>query len=487
MPFFENLVEGLSNAAGSNVGQRIEGLKADRKATAHEELHANTQSILDDVSKLQERRAALPAGSPEIVDIDKQLAAHQQAFTDLYHPVKNPDNFQKLGGFLKQHITGKAAKPAPQSNAVTPDRMAQLQAGAAGTKPEEQNPYTLKKKFLMATGVPEDEATRLATGQKDVKPPHMSDYATGLKRFVEAEGGDPDNPTAAQEQAFRDQRLKDAAAARTMDTTRTSTTVDPFGVSSTTKSLMQRRPAGSAATPATQPQTPIKTPGEARQRAATVAPAGARQLDAQGHIPTTAKVNPYLREAANQILDGMDISKSPIPARDRQAAAELARQYGWKGQGVFGPKDMLMLRESTSIIKQLADSPSLAVFDDFASRQKIQQVMQNPDKRGFIGQAVQGIAAANLNQSEQDFITLYNQAVGRIAGLSQLVRSGRATEATIERLKTELPNPFNTTNSGHAKQKLAQIQNEIDIAMQKGQFVESPSGDTSDDDFLKKF
>jgi hypothetical protein len=190
-------------------------------------------------------------------------------------------------------------------------------------------------------------------------------------------------------------------------------------------------------------------------------------------------VNSQLREAANNLIDGMDVDKLPIPQRDRAAAEALAKQYGWSGQGLFGPKDKLLIRESTGILKQLVNSPALSVLDDTTSRLKIQQVLENPESRGMIGQAIQGIAAQNLSDAEQQFVTLYNQAVGRISGLSQLVRSGRATEAQIERLKTELPNPSTTSNSAHAKQKLAQIQNEIDIALEKGQFVDSPNAGKS--------
>src|SRR4051812_27303453 len=167
MGLLENLVEGFSSAAGAtDTVNAIEKNKADRRANAHEELEGKTKGILDDVKTLRERRAALPAGDPGIADIDKSLAEHQQAFHDLYHPIKNPGNLQKLGGFLQKHLTGKDTAPAPQSNEVTPERMAGLQSSAAGTQ---ANPYELKKRALMATGVAEDEATRLATGQKDPK------------------------------------------------------------------------------------------------------------------------------------------------------------------------------------------------------------------------------------------------------------------------------------------------------------------------------
>jgi hypothetical protein len=360
--------------------------------------------------------------------------------------------------------------------------MAQLQASAAGPGQSPENPYLTKKKQLTEAGGTPEQVERGVFGAD--KPTHYSDYASGLRRFVQAEGGDPDNPTAAQEEAFRQQRLKDAAAARAMDTTRTSTTTDPFGVTSTTNSTLKRRPAG--ATPGVEQDTPSRaTPGDMKKKAAALAPAGPAKLDESGHIPLTAKVNPQLREAANNLIDGMDVSKLPIPQRDRAAAEQLAKQYGWTGQGMFGPKDKLLIRESTGILKQFAASPSLSVLDNAASRLKIQQVLQNSEKRGMIGQGVQNLVAYNLSKEESEFVTLYNQAVGRISGLSQLVRSGRATEAQIERLKTELPNPATTSSSAHARQKFEQIQNEIDIALEKGQFVEQGGGGGSKNHRIK--
>jgi hypothetical protein len=499
MPLAEDIIGGLANAAGStSVAGEVASRKENRRATQLEQLHAQTQMTLDEVHRLHDEKAKLHPGTDDqaIQAIDKRLGELQQHFTDLYHPEKNPGALQHLGGFLKQHLSRRKQPQVPTTPAQAKAQFSWAGTPAGTVSVEDEGwktapgakPYQGKDGLWYETQINKKGEFRARALPEGFTPPapHYSDYAQGLRRFVEAEGGDPDNPTAAEEEAYRNQRLKDATAARATDTTRTSTTTDPFGVSSTTTSKMHRGPAGEA-TPSTTTPAPVKTAGEAKKRMAAAAPASAKQLDAQGHIPETAHVNPRLREAANQILDGMDMNKLPVPARDREAAAELARQYGWKGQGMFAPKDMMMMRESTSILKQLAASPSLSVFDDFGSRQKIAQVIQNPDKRGFIGQSVQSLAAANLTPQEQEFVTLYNQAVGRIAGLSQLVRSGRATEATIERLKTELPHPFNTTNSAHARQKLAQIQNEIDIALQKGQFTDAPGTGISDDEFLKNF
>jgi DNA-binding phage protein len=126
------------------------------------------------------------------------------------------------------------------------------------------------------------------------------------------------------------------------------------------------------------------------------------------------------------------------------------------------------------------------------SRQKIAQAIQNVEKRGMVGQALQTFVTQNLSDAEQRFVNVYLQAVGRISGLSQIVRSGRPTEATIERLKSELPNPAYAGSAAAARDKLALLHDEINIAMDKGQFSEQPlagkkTGEMTDDEFLQKF
>lgn len=273
--------------------------------------------------------------------------------------------------------------------------------------------------------------------------------------------------------------------------TRQTTTTDPFGVTSTTVSkpiLPGVQTPGAPGQPSPRQTAPpgkqirdlkqIQGKRGAPPAAAPQAPAPF-QVDSEGHIPASANLNPQLREAANNLLDGMAVKDLQVPPRDKTAAQDLARKYGWAGQGMFTPRDKLLVRESQGILKQFSNDPSLAVLDNTASRLKVQQVLQSPDKRGWIGQTIQALTAQGLTPQEAQFITLYNQAVGRISGLSQLVRSGRATEAQIERLKLELPNPATTSGSAHARQKFAQIQNEIDIALQKGQF--QAAGNSVDD------
>lgn len=162
MGILQNLVQGLAGAAGNDQAvDAIQKNKDDRVATHKEELHGRSKAILDDVAKLQERRAALPPGSPEIANIDKSLQEHQQAFTDLYHPTKNPGALQHLGDILKQHISGKAPAPAPPSNAMTPQRMAGLQASAAGTAQPEADAWAkFSAQYKGITGKDPDASLR---------------------------------------------------------------------------------------------------------------------------------------------------------------------------------------------------------------------------------------------------------------------------------------------------------------------------------------
>jgi hypothetical protein len=119
MGLFENIAQGLANAAGSDAGPRIEQRKADRKATQHEELQANTRMTLEEVERLHGEKAKLHPGTDDqqIQAIDKRLGELQQNFTDLYHPEKNPGALEHLGGIIKAHLGGKKPPPATPAEA----------------------------------------------------------------------------------------------------------------------------------------------------------------------------------------------------------------------------------------------------------------------------------------------------------------------------------------------------------------------------------
>ncbi len=227
-----------------------------------------------------------------------------------------------------------------------------------------------------------------------------------------------------------------------------------------------------------------KSLAELRRQAAARAPQRAPeyQLDAQGHIPATGG-NEGLRQAANQLLDGADIEKLPLPARDKQAAAALASRYGWGGQGLFTPKEKLLVRESKNYLAQALDDPSLKVLDSAASRAKLANMLQ--EHKGVISSSV--AAMWHVNAQEQAFLRMYNQLAGTISGLGQLTRGGRVTEATINRLMRELPNPEQTHSSADAKQRLKRLLSEIDVAVNEGQGITASGQGSPAAEFLRKF
>jgi hypothetical protein len=196
-------------------------------------------------------------------------------------------------------------------------------------------------------------------------------------------------------------------------------------------------------------------------------------LDADGHIPplpNSPGVTPYVVETANELLDGKDMDKVKYP-KLVPVASKLARAYGWE-QGKFTPKEQVMLRETTSFIQRAMRDDSMKALDEGAvSRLKMSQMIQNPDKESLLGRGAQTLFARGMTPSQVKFLQTYNQLVGVISGLSQLVRSGRATEATIERLKAELPNPNTTRDSRDAQQRLQRLLDEINLAMKKGTFT----------------
>src|SRR5882672_12139586 len=161
MAFAQNLLEGFAQAAGDEpTVARIEGEKANQRGLAHEELAAQTQSILNDVTGLQQRRASLDPSSPtyqkDIADIDANLHKARQTFTDLYHPEKNPDALQHLGSFLKQHIGRRQQQAPPKTAGQAKESMASTIAGldiaAAGGLDRTLKPLSGSKPYKGSDG-----------------------------------------------------------------------------------------------------------------------------------------------------------------------------------------------------------------------------------------------------------------------------------------------------------------------------------------------
>jgi hypothetical protein len=285
----------------------------------------------------------------------------------------------------------------------------------------------------------------------------------------------------------------------------TSAHTDPFGLTDTTKRtptttgitappppgpapanpVLLRRPDGLAnPVPATvQPVNPgARAPGtqpgggaikaKPVSSAAPSVPSQPTPLDADGHIPSGVG-NDLVRQYANNLLDGQDSLKIPNP-RARAAAEQLASQYGWS-QGAFTPREKIQFQTATTFLKQLQDSPSLSALDSFVSREKIARAMKDPKSMGLVDR----IAAYNLNPQEAEFLRLYNAALGTVQGLASITRSGRTTEASVNRLKTELPNVLQSPNSADAKARIDQLLKEANVALGTNPMNVGKKGPTS--------
>jgi hypothetical protein len=205
------------------------------------------------------------------------------------------------------------------------------------------------------------------------------------------------------------------------------------------------------------PQAPAQTPARPQAQSPT--------LDEQGHIPIRPGMNPQVVEFANRLLEGADTKD--LPSKAQANAEALARQYGWQGQGAMTPKDKILINEAGAKLQQLFNSNSLAVLDrGVASRMKIAQALKSADKQSIVGTGLTALATTNLDPQEQEFIRLYNAAVGTIAGLGPITRGNRQTEANIHRLMAEMPNVLQSASSADAKQRIQQLLQEIEVAQQ---------------------
>jgi hypothetical protein len=261
----------------------------------------------------------------------------------------------------------------------------------------------------------------------------------------------------------------------TTSSTRTTQPTDQTYVDLSTSMQLPASPEGpergtpdaSSSNPPVQIRDGKKKPTlkELRNQAAFRAPKN-EALDAAGHIPAGAG-NPHVVEAANQLLDGMDLKELRIPQRDIDAASALARQYGWAGQGTFTPQQKVLINEAGAKLQQLLDSTSLSVLDNAWSRAKITAVLHaSSGKSGIFGEEIGTQASRHLTPQEQEFVRVYNAAVGVIAGLGPITRGNKATEAAVGRLMQELPSILQSANSQDAKARVRQLIQEITVAEQ---------------------
>lgn len=300
-------------------------------------------------------------------------------------------------------------------------------------------------------------------------------YIPGMK-LTKTTVPDPDSPTGASVISY------DQVTRRVMSsvpgflprnyTGSQSLTRDAYG----NVSVTTRTPTGpGAVTSPGSPKTPATAaPGSAPAATSSGVPSGRKPaipppLDADGHIiGTPSGYTPQAVEGANRLMDGEDINKLPSPSRAN--SGKLARQYGWE-QGKFTPRELTQVKEASTFLEEAASSPALAALDAGPmDRMALSQILANPDKDGFIGRSATSLLSSGMSDDQASFVQLYNQLVGTIAGMSKLVRPGGTTEAQIERLRNELPNPVNTKNSKDARARIQRLLKEIDIAVKKGSF-----------------
>ena len=192
-------------------------------------------------------------------------------------------------------------------------------------------------------------------------------------------------------------------------------------------------------------------------------------LDANYHIPESLPINSSLREAANQLLDGIDIKELGIPPRDKAAAEALARRYGW-GRGPYTPRELKQMQNANQFLDMVLDSKDFmkALDEGTFQKWKLAVAESDPSKEGMMGKLWHQIAVQNLSPQQQEYLRLRQSMLGTISGLSSVVRSGRATEATINRLIQEIPDVMSSNNAADAKARIANIKRELQLALRQG-------------------
>jgi hypothetical protein len=168
-----------------------------------------------------------------------------------------------------------------------------------------------------------------------------------------------------------------------------------------------------------------------------------------------------VRQFANGILDGRDPKEIGNPKVQGAALALVDKFVPNYSRGAFTPKEKIQFQVATDFLQQLKDSKALSVLDHYVSREKIASAMKAPEHMSFVDR----IVAFNLNKEEAEFVRLFNAARGTVAGLSQITRSGRATNNQVTTIAQELPNVFQSSSSKDAKDRVDQLLKEADIAL----------------------
>lgn len=253
----------------------------------------------------------------------------------------------------------------------------------------------------------------------------------------------------------------------------TSAVTDPFNLTTTTQRTTPATPGMSSAPAPAQPGPVLMTrPNPGARPPGTVPGGGAVKakpvsgnaplppLDENGHIPAGVG-NDLIRQAANGILDGRDPKEFGNPKVQTAALALVDKFVPGYSRGAFTPKEKVQFGVAMHFLNQLKDSDSLSVLDNVVSREKIARAMKAPEHMSMLDR----IAAYSLTPKEAEFVRFFNQARGTVAGLSQITRSGRATNSQVNTIAQELPNVFQSSSSDDARKRVDQLLKEADIAL----------------------
>lgn len=446
IPFIQHLrghkVDGQEGGAGALPGGEVLGLPA---SATQGGMPQPPQPPVPPPPTMQGASAATPAVPPPPTGADVASTIAE-------------------GTFSREQAHGKAAAAQETQIGLERSKATQMQAATVASQQLDQ---------LFPNLPAAQKRTMLARKLGYVPPVRIANKVIS----------DPDSPTGASNVSY-DQITGEvyttqpgAFLPRGYVPTETLTR-DPYGnttVSTRTPEAPGAPGKPAANAPAVSPPAgtrPTSSKGMSGGRAPAIPP----PLDADGHIASAPGSTPQAVEMANRLLDGEDANKLPVAARP--LAQKLARQYGWE-QGKFTPKEQTQLREATTYLEQMAASPALAALDGgFTNRAQLGVVLNAPSEKGTGGQLIANAAAMHLDDSQAQFVQLYNQIVQTIGGLRQIAGGGKQTEAAIDRLLTELPNPTTTRDSKDARQRLQRVLSEITIALKKGKF-EGPGAQTA--------
>jgi hypothetical protein len=196
-----------------------------------------------------------------------------------------------------------------------------------------------------------------------------------------------------------------------------------------------------------------------------------------GNIPESAlgstvngiRVTPPIMQAANALIDQGDANK--INPRLRYLAINLARKYGWKGQGSLTPAQQMQLEQVDSSLKGLYNLQTLKLFDDPVKSTLMAYFPIDPKAEGGLEAVLQKMARRGVPEPYRDYLA----KLIRLRGVMTAIRGftgANNSNATADRMLAELPN-FNNTNDSHeAALKLQQLMAEVSIIKRMGFYLD---------------